>query len=40
MKRIIKGVKKLIFFYKSVSDDYIPIYVDTKLTTFKRREMI
>lgn len=40
MKRIIKGFKKLIFFYKSVSDDYIPIYVDTKLTSFKRREVL
>lgn len=40
MKKILKGVKKLIMFYKSVSDDYIPIYVDTELTSFKRREVL
>lgn len=40
MKKIKKGLKKLIRIYMLNSDDYIPIYSGDKLLGFARREAL
>lgn len=37
MRKLRKLIKKISMFYMSISNDYVPIYVDNELKTYGRR---
>lgn len=37
MKKLRKLIKNFLMFYMSISNDYVPIYIDNELKTYGRR---